>query len=104
MPKPDLAIGIKPSAFSEGEIAKIKIYTAPNRPTLFTDNMYFPFLLGDVESTRQSINRADCQNMHSGSLAVDALIQFIQSVDSAADLSGEVLVIFISHDNNRTRI
>lgn len=37
--KPHLAIGLMSSAFTDEEILKLKSYTAPDRATLFTENM-----------------------------------------------------------------
>ncbi|KAL9015857.1 MAG: hypothetical protein Q9185_006772, partial [Variospora sp. 1 TL-2023] len=72
-PKPDCAAGLKPSAFTEEEIMKLKVYTAPSRATLFTENMYFPFLMCEAKCGDQALDRADRQNMHSCSVAVNAL-------------------------------
>jgi hypothetical protein len=74
-PKPDLAIMISISTFSEDEIAKLKNHTVYKRPTLFTDNLYFLFLLYEVKCGNKGINRADRQNIHSSSLAVKAIIE-----------------------------
>ena len=105
-PKPDLAIGISASAFSEEEVAKLKNHTAPERPTLFTDHMYFPFLLCEVKCGNEGINRADRQNMHSSSLAVKAIVELFQALDSnqAAQLHGQILVFSVSHDNERVKL
>ncbi|KAL9619741.1 MAG: hypothetical protein Q9160_005672 [Pyrenula sp. 1 TL-2023] len=105
-PKPDFAVGISPTAFTEEELLKIENNTSFERPTLFTDNVYFPFLLCEVKCGDQAINRADRQNMHSGSMAVNAIIQLYQSLgdQKATQLSGKVLVFSISHDNERVKI
>ncbi len=105
-PKPDLAIGIARSAFTEEEMAKLKNHTAFERPTSFTDNMYFPFLLCEAKCGDQGINRGDRQNMHSSSVAVNAVIQLFRALDGneASELSGQVLVFSISHDNERVKL
>ena len=105
-PKPDLAVGISTSAISEEEVAKLKNHIAPERPTLFTDHMYFPFLLCEVNCGNEGINRADRQNMHSGSLAVKAIVELFQALDSnqAAQLHGQILVFSVSHDNERVKL
>jgi len=48
-PKPDFAVGLPQSAFTDIEIEKLKYYKAPQKPTLFTGNLYFPFLLCEVK-------------------------------------------------------
>ncbi|KAK5936732.1 hypothetical protein PMZ80_010995 [Knufia obscura] len=100
-PKPDLAVGIAPSAFDEEEKAKLKNHTAFERATLFTDNIYFPFLLCEAKCGDEGISRADRQNIQSASVAVNAIIQLRRAVDETkvADLSGQILVFSISHDN-----
>ena len=105
-PKPDLAVGIEQSAFTEEEIAKLKNHTAFERSTLFTDHMYFPFLLCEAKCGDQGINRADRQNMHSSSMAVNAIVQLFRALDGdqASQFSGQVLVFSISHDNERVKL
>ena len=100
-PKPDLAVGIAPSAFDEEEKAKLKNHTAFERATLFTDNIYFPFLLCEAKCGDEGISRADRQNIQSSSVAVNAIIQLYRAVDEikVADLSGQILVFSVSHDN-----
>ncbi|KAK5943795.1 hypothetical protein PMZ80_003076 [Knufia obscura] len=100
-PKPDLAVGIAPSAFDEAEKAKLKNHTAFERATLFTDNIYFPFLLCEAKCGDEGISRADRQNIQSASVAVNAIIQLCRAVDETkmADLSGQILVFSVSHDN-----
>ncbi|KAK5093856.1 hypothetical protein LTS08_008815 [Lithohypha guttulata] len=100
-PKPDLAVGIAPSAFDEEEKAKLKNHTAFERATLFTDNIYFPFLLCEAKCGDEGISRADRQNVQSASVAVMAIIQLCRAVDETkvADLSGQILVFSVSHDN-----
>lgn len=48
-PKTDCAVGLNASAFTHQELEKLTLYTAPNRPTLFAEHMYFPFSIGHVE-------------------------------------------------------
>lgn len=100
-PKPDLAVGVDQSAFSDEELAKLKNYAAFERPTSFTENLYFPFLLCEAKCGNEAIERADRQNMHSSSMAVNAIVQLYRSFDEskALQLSGQVLVFSISHDN-----
>ncbi len=105
-PKPDLAIGIAASAFDEEELAKLQNHTAFERATLFTDNLYFPFLLCEAKSADVGISVADRQNMHSSSMAVNAIVQLCRTADEAqvADLSGRILVFSVSHDNERVKL
>jgi hypothetical protein len=105
-PKPDMVIGISTTAFSEEEVAKLKNHTAAERPTVFTDNLYFPFLLCEVKCGNEGINRADRQNMHSSSLAVKAIVELFLALgeNQASQLNGQILVFSVSHDNERVKL
>ncbi|KAI4091146.1 MAG: hypothetical protein LQ344_004259 [Seirophora lacunosa] len=114
-PKPDCAAGLKPSAFTEEELMKLKVYTAPARATLFTENMYFPFLMCEAKSGDTALARADRQNMHSCSVAVNALVQLFRAVPAVAEQDGEtgsrvqelnrqVLAFSIAHDHSSARL
>ncbi|KAI9780731.1 MAG: hypothetical protein M1816_002684 [Peltula sp. TS41687] len=80
-PKPDLAVGLMSSAFTDNEVEKLKTYTAPEKATLFTGNSYFPFLVCEVKSGENGLNVADRQNSHSASMAVNAIVQLHRSVE-----------------------
>ncbi|KAL9028148.1 MAG: hypothetical protein Q9196_003441 [Gyalolechia fulgens] len=109
-PKPDRSVGLNVSAFSEEEVAKLKFYTAPNRSTLVTEHMYFPFLMGDIKCGEQALARADRQNIHSSSVAVNALVQLYRAVPPIVgkdgkttprvqELDRQILAFSISHDH-----
>ena len=48
-PKPDFAVGLMSSAFTDAKLLKLKRYTVPDRATLFTKDVYFPFLMYKVK-------------------------------------------------------
>ena len=99
-PKPAMAVGLASSAFSQEDLAKLWYHTGPDRATSFTDNIWFPFLLCETKCAAGSLSQAECQNMHSSSMAVRAIIELhrVADVARAADLSGQVLVFSVSHD------
>lgn len=114
-PKPDRSVGLHSSAFSEEELGKLKHYTAPNRATLFTENMYFPFLMGEVKCGEEALARADRQNMHSSSVAVNALVQLFRAIPATVgedgktalriqELHRQILAFSISHDNTSVKL
>lgn len=107
-PKPrlDLAVGIARSAFTHEEIAKLNNHSSWERATLFTNNMYFPFLLCEAKSSQQVISRADRQAVRSSSIAVNAIIHLhrILGDDQALKLSGQILVFSVSHNNENVKI
>ena len=105
-PRPDFAVGIASSAFTDEQIAKLKNHSAWQRPTLFTNNMYFPFLLCEVKSGNQAIARADRQNAQSSSLAVNAVIELHRVLGDShvSELSGQILVFSVSHDHEQVKI
>ena len=108
--RPDLAIGLLSSSFTEAEIDKLKRYTSVDNWTQFTSHMYFPFLMCEVKSGREGLNAADRQNMHSCSVAVRALLRIEQEADKyrsgekLRSLLGQVLVFSISHNQQDVRL
>ncbi|OQN95107.1 hypothetical protein B0A48_18881, partial [Cryoendolithus antarcticus] len=105
-PRPDHAYGLSSAAFTEDERVKLENFTSINNPTKFTESMYFPFLLCEAKCGKRNINDADRQNVHSASIAVNAIIQLCRAAGggSAESLTGHILVISISHDNERVKI
>ena len=116
-PKPDIAVGLMSSAFTDVELLKLKCYTAPDRATLFTEDVYFPFLMCEVKSGDQAIMRADRQNAHSSSLAVKAIVQLYRAVppldeprsenrasSRVMELDKKILAFSISHDCSVAKI
>lgn len=112
--RPDLAIGLFSSAFTEGEIEKLKRYTSVNNWAQVTLQMWFPFLMCEVKCGREGLDVADRQNMHSCSVAVRALLRIEQEADKyrqgkeiekkADSLNGQVLVFSIAHDQQDARL
>lgn len=108
--RPDLAIGLSSSAFTEEEVEKLKRYTSVDNWTQITMHMFFSFLMGEVKCGRESLNIADRQNMHSCSVAVRALLRIEQEADKYRrekkidNLNRQVLVFSISHDQQDARL
>ena len=112
--RPDLAIGLFPSAFTQEEIEKLKRYNSVNNWTQLTMHMLFPFLMCEVKCVREGLDIADRQNMHSCSVAVRALLRIEQEADKYRpqkemekklnSLNGQVLVFSISHDQQDARL
>ncbi|KAK5311274.1 hypothetical protein LTR93_011779 [Exophiala xenobiotica] len=105
-PKPDRAIGLGDLAFTEEEKAKLKNHTSFERATLFTDHLYFPFLLCEIKRGFEGLDRADRQNMHSASIAADAIVQLCRAGGTGVDtmLSGEILTFSISHNHETVKV
>lgn len=116
-PKPDYAVGLISSAFTDDEVQKLKLYTSPAKATLFTGDFYFPFLMCEVKCGENGLNIADRQNAHSTSVAINAIVQLYrkasegkelhrenQTVTRLMDLHGKILVFSISHDHAWVRI
>ena len=108
--RPDRAIGLFASAFTEGELDKLQRYKSVDNWTQFTGSMYFPFLMIETKCGREGLDVADRQNMHSCSVAVRAILRIEQEADkyrAAAKLeklSRQVLVYSISHDRQDVRL
>ena len=116
-PKPDYAIGFMSSAFTDDEVMKLKSYTAPERATLFTEYLYFPFIMCEVKCGENGLNIADRQNAHSASMAVNAIVQLHRAAAQACELHqenqglpkpeelhGKILAFSISHDHTMVKI
>lgn len=56
LPRPDFTVGFQSSAFTNDEIEKLRYHGAPEKPTLFTGDLYFPFLICEVK-VRSIINK-----------------------------------------------
>lgn len=64
-PKPDYVVGFPTSAFTKNEIAKLKWYNGTPekptaKPTIFTTDLYFPFLTCEVEVRLATYNHILC--------------------------------------------
>ena len=66
--------------------------------------MYFSFLMCEIKCDTENLDTADCQNMHSSSVAVRTLLRIDQKADMYRsekrfpELNGQILVFSISHD------
>lgn len=49
LPRPDFTVGLQSSAFTEDEVTKLRYHSAPEKATLFTAGLYFPFLICEVK-------------------------------------------------------
>jgi hypothetical protein len=72
--KPDYTAGLLKTAFTGEEIQKLENYAQPTHPFRSTPNICFPFLMCEVKTGERRLNEADRQNIHSGSIAVRAII------------------------------
>ncbi|MCJ1462015.1 hypothetical protein MMC07_000615 [Pseudocyphellaria aurata] len=108
--KPDLAIGLFSSAFTEEEIFKMNMYATVDNWTRTTTHMYFSFLMCEVKSGEQGLDIADRQNMHSCSVAVRAILRIQQAANKCRpekvtdSLDRKILVFSISHTQQNARL
>lgn len=54
VPKPDLTVGFRATAFTNDEIEKLKYYRTPEKATLFIRDLYFPFLVCEAKVRSES--------------------------------------------------
>ncbi|KAL9130099.1 MAG: hypothetical protein Q9217_001615 [Psora testacea] len=104
LPRPDFTVGFQSSAFTHNEMDKLRYYSAPEKPTLFTGDLYFPFLICEAKCGENGLNIADRQNARSASTAVNAILQLYGTVSRAEQLHRKVLVFSISHDHCTVKI
>ncbi|KXL45095.1 hypothetical protein M433DRAFT_134797 [Acidomyces richmondensis BFW] len=103
-PKPDLVIGISPSAFTNEEKENLKMHHTSHCPNRFPESMYFPFLVCEVKCSDKSIREAERQAMHSASIAANAIIQLYKKVSRAHELNRKLLTISVAHDNSTVMV
>ena len=104
MPKPDLLIGISPSAFTTEEKEKLKMHHTSHCPNRFPESMYYPFLVCEVKCSDKPIKEAERQAMHSASIAANAIIQLYKKVSRAHELNRKLLTISVAHDNSTVMV
>ena len=66
--------------------------------------MYFPFLTCEVKCDAVTLDIADCQNTHSITISVRALVELFRQVKCEKELNWEISIFFISHDHSSVRI
>ena len=99
-PKPDFAAGLRSSAFTHDEIRQLKQSHTHTCPSYMTEDMYFPFLVCEVKSSKQPLVEAERQTMHSASIAVRAIVELYRKVSRQRELDRRILVISISLNHN----
>ena len=106
-PKPDFAVGLKSSAFTEVELKKLTPYVGGSKETCFvkvTNDIFFPFLTCEAKCGEVGLTVADRQNAHSASIAVNAIVQLYKAVSREKEIDKKILAFSISHDNETVRI
>ncbi|KAI9893165.1 MAG: hypothetical protein M1814_000713 [Vezdaea aestivalis] len=108
-PRPDYVAGLQRKAFTKDETEKLQNYTTLERPFLFTPNICFPFLICEAKTGLIGMDNAKRQNIHSGSIAVAAIITLFQNAfskdsDEVKGLFGKILVFTVSHDNSIAKL
>jgi hypothetical protein len=109
----DLVIDLFSSAFIEKEIDKLKKYTSINNWTQITLQMFFLFLMCEIKCDKKDLDIADRQNMHNCNVVVKVFLKIKQKADKyrqkkeiekkTKNLSEQILVFFISHDQQNVR-
>ncbi|KAL9049220.1 MAG: hypothetical protein Q9162_007328 [Coniocarpon cinnabarinum] len=106
-PKPDLTVGLMPSAFLPDELKTLQNYASPYCPCYVTPNLCFPFFTCEAKSSQVGLDKADSQNLHSAAISVRAIFQLYEraygwrSSKMLKDLDGHTLAFSISHDAHR---
>ncbi|RMZ89626.1 hypothetical protein DV736_g3162, partial [Chaetothyriales sp. CBS 134916] len=109
-PKPDYVAGLLRRAFTTEELKKLDNHATPTQPFHFTPELCFPFLICEVKTGDKGLNEAARQNIHSASIAVRAIFALYKNAfgDSQPhridELSGQLLVLTVSHDNDRVEL
>lgn len=104
LPQPDHTIGFSWSNFSEQRRRKLYIGSTEKSYYAARDDIYFPFLTGEVKSGRQGLEFADRPNSHSMTIVLRGIVDLFCRLDRSADVHRRVLGFSISHDDNRAHI
>ena len=99
-PRPDFAAGLASSAFTHDEIRQLKCNHTDRCPSYMTEDMYFPFLICEVKSSKGLLVEAERQTMHSASIAARAIIELYRKASREQELDRKILVISISLDHS----
>lgn len=107
-PQPDYSVGFRRSACASDQLEKLQPYLGSLGHLSYfmtTDEMYFPFLTTEVESSASgSLDVADRQNAHSMTVAVRGVIELFRAAKREQELNREDLVFSVSHDALAVRI
>ncbi|OGM48129.1 hypothetical protein ABOM_002869 [Aspergillus bombycis] len=103
-PQPDHTRGLRWSTFNESQRKKLGVQ--PNEKSLYTarEEIYFPYLVGEVKSNQQALDIADRQNMHSACVALRGLVHLSRMAGCVEILHRRILAFSISHDGDIVRI
>lgn len=104
-PKPDLAIGISSTAFTEDEKEKLELSYESAYPNLFPENLYYPFLICQVmENSDMGIEEAERHSMYSASIAVQAVVRLYQNISAANEVDRKILAFSVVHNGYDVKI
>lgn len=105
-PKPDYTAGLLRKAFTTEENEKLQNYSSSSGSFQVTPELTFPFLMCEAKSGEEGLNKAHRQNIHSGSIAVKAIIDLYGAAfgdsnpDRVNELYGQILVFTVAHNHN----
>ncbi|OAQ68664.1 reverse transcriptase [Pochonia chlamydosporia 170] len=108
-PQPDYSLGFRCEAFNDDQLAKLSPFIGDflgGDVSFFmaTYLMYFSFLTCEVKCGTSALDLADCQNVHSMTLAVRAVVELFRAAKCERDIHRQILGYSISHDHRSVRI
>ena len=102
--KPDLTIGVKPTAFDREEIRKLKACALPNAHTYVNSELIFPILVCEAKSPEISLAKAERQAMEAGSTEVRAMACLYKRVGREKELEKKIICFSIIHNHTDIKI
>lgn len=106
-PQPDYAVGFRREAFTADQMQRLEALGADVMDQSYymaTFFMYFPFLTCEVKCGAAALNVADCQNAHSMTIALRAVVELYRLAKREQELHREILAFSFSHDDRTVRI
>lgn len=83
LPQFGFALGLKQSAFTSEQLRKLQPSICGWQTTLrlvATDEMYFPFLISEINCGNEGLNIADRKNAHSAAVIANAVFELYRLV------------------------
>lgn len=103
-PQPDHTYGFKWFNFSEQQRRKLNIEPTIKSYYAAREDIYFPFLTGEVKCGKHGLELADRPNTHSMTIALRGFVDIYRRLNRSAEVHRRVLGFSISHDDGGVRI
>ena len=102
--RPDITIGVKPTAFSREEIQKLKACALPNAHTYINSELILPILVVEAKSPEVSLAKAERQAVEAASTEVRAMACLYKRVGRETEIEKRIICFSIIHNHTDVKI